>query len=544
MSPSRRVRLSAIVYLFLTFSVAAAAPAGAQFSPFADDALRAADLGTDPLTRSPGLAGMGRLTFVGVDPHHRITLWDFAGNPTGVAEADSSSTLDLRPGAGGASDVSDLLGTSQIRQTFAAHGTEVGYEAWRRQGDMAYGAIGNLGSVQLDRPFSDDVEHRRTLTAPWAMPVLNGVMPFTHSGRTRYALDVQWGQETVDSRFLTIVHNADGDFISHDSDEREEPNVLLPQSFDVRQLGGGASVSHRFSSALTAAARYEGVAVRIHGDDQNKRNDAHTTELRPYNIGEATLIGRIGDAIEWGVDGRGWRSTSEERWAFTISAGQGVTPLSGRGKLLERQEEGSSMRTRALWHAGAFDIGGGLNTNYQKVTTTPPATGDHTSFNYFLNTVFGTSTADSISLADSVVADVSKLHAWDGGIGLAWHLPERRAIAGIEYHRSRDIVDSEIGGQGPRRISWDVRTGLEFGLTSTLEGRAGYQFRWFDRDDFTHGNEYRSHLGTIGIGLRPTHSIWSLDVSYGVSWLRADFGDPAEPRGSRQQFVSQLHWAF
>jgi hypothetical protein len=544
MSPSRRVRLSAIACLFVTFSMAAAAPAGAQFSPFADDALRAADLGTDPLTRSPGLAGMGRLTFVGSDPHHRITLWDFAGNPTGVSEADSSSTLDLRPGAGGASDVNDLLGTSQVRQTFAAHGTEVGYEAWKRQGDLAYGAIGNLGSAQVDRPFSDDVEHRRTLSAPWAMPVLNGVLPFTHSGRTRYALDIQWGEERVDSKYLAIIHNAGGDFISHDSEELDAPNVLLPQSYDVRQIGGGAALSHVFGSALTAAARYEGVAVRIHGDDQGKRNDAHTSELRPYNIGEATLIGHVGSHIDWGVDGRGWRSTSEESWAFTISAGQGVAPLTGRGKLLEREEEGSSMRTRLLWHGGAFDFGGGINTNYQKVTTTPPSVDDRSSFNYFLNTVFATSTADSISLADSVVADVAKLHAWDGGLGLAWHLPGRRGIAGIEYHRSREILDSETGGQGPRPISWDVRTGIEFGMTAALEGRAGYQFRWFDLDDFTHGNEYRSHLGTVGVGLHPPRSIWTLDLSYGVSSVRADFGDPTEPRGTRQQFVSQVHWAF
>ena len=547
MSASRKVRLCAAMSLsIILLSLATVAPSHAQYSPFAADAARSAELSTDPLTRSPGLAGMGRLSLVGEDRHNRITLWDFAGNPTGVALADSTTTIDLRPGAAGGSDVRDLTGGSagRVQEMFSAHGGDLGYELWRRLGGLAYGAIGDLGSLQLDRPYNDDVEHRNNLTAPWAMPVINGVLPFTHSGRTRYALDIHWGQESVDSRYLLIVRNASGDFISLDSDEQKPPNVFVTEIYDVRQIGGGLALSQVIGSWLTAAVGYDGVALRLNGDNPDKRNDAQTHELRPYNIGQASLIGRIGNNFEWGVDGRGWQSNSETNWNFTISAGLGAIPLSGRGKLLERHEEGSSLRTRARWHAGALEIGMGLNTDYRRVNITPPRATDQTSFNYFLNTVFWRQSADSLALADSVIADEAQLRGWEAGGGLALHLPNRRGLIGIEYHRDRRVEQSLITGTGPRRVGWDVRSGLEYRLTTALAARTGYQYRWNDLDDFTRANEYRSHLVTAGLGLTPRGSNWTADLSYGIRWLRADYGDPGEPHGSRQQLVSQVHWAF
>ena len=93
MSPRRRV-LSSALTPGLLFLAALATPAHAQFY---DVARRSLDFSLDAIERSPRLLGMGRMTFVGDDPQTAITLWDFALNPIGVLDADSSSTLELYP---------------------------------------------------------------------------------------------------------------------------------------------------------------------------------------------------------------------------------------------------------------------------------------------------------------------------------------------------------------------------------------------------------------------------------------------------------------
>ncbi|MBI1799953.1 MAG: hypothetical protein HYR73_09760, partial [Candidatus Eisenbacteria bacterium] len=135
--------------LLIVATVGISSSSLAQYSAFALGARQSAGFALDPLGRSPGLAGMGRLTVVGEDPHYRITLWDLAGNPTGVLGADSASTLDVRPGAIGASDVSNPNGSSLERETFSARGSELGFEAWRRQRRIAYGAIGTFGHLNV-----------------------------------------------------------------------------------------------------------------------------------------------------------------------------------------------------------------------------------------------------------------------------------------------------------------------------------------------------------------------------------------------------------
>jgi hypothetical protein len=77
-----------------------------------------------------------------------------------------------------------------------------------------------------------------------------------------------------------------------------------------------------------------------------------------------------------------------------------------------------------------------------------------------------------------------------------------------------------------------------------LTGRLGYGFQSVDLDQLTRNNETVGSTGTLGFSVQPTGSIWSLDVGYAIEWWRADYGDPALPRGSRQQLLSQLRWAF
>ncbi len=545
MGPSRRVRWSASLSIAMVLLIQAA-PSGAQYSPFADDAVRSARLSSESLGRSPKLAAMGRLSIVGDDPYHRLTLWDFAGNPAGVSTADSQTTLDIRPGNSGASDVRGLAGAplGRVRQMLAARGNDLGFELWRRQGTLTYGAIGNVGSMQLDHSYSDDVERRLDVANPAVTSIVGGVMPYTRSGRTRYALSLHWGSETVDTRYLAIVRNAAGEFISLDSALQPSPNIFLPESFDVRKLGAGVAVSQVLASWLTVGAAYDGVKLDIQGDSQEKRSDAQSHEARLVNSGQMSLIGRIGRHIEWGVDGRGWLAHSETDWNFTISAGQGATPLEGRGKLLTRDERAASMRTRAIAHLGSFDLGAELNTDAGKIEIWPPDVRATTTFNHFLNVVYNSIGADSLALPDSVSHDRSAVHAWEAGGGLACHLPGRRGLVGVEYHRSHELDQTDLGGIGPRHDVWDVRGGVEYPWTPALAARAGYQYTYDDQDLFTLGNEEVVHLMTLGVGLAPHAAAWRLDLSYGIRWLRADYGDPGAPHGSRQQLVSQVHWRF
>ncbi|MBI1799262.1 MAG: hypothetical protein HYR73_06210, partial [Candidatus Eisenbacteria bacterium] len=401
-----------------------------------------------------------------------------------------------------------------------------------------------FGHLNVDRPTAEETERRTTFSQPTVRGIINGVMPYTHSGRTRYAVSIHSGHETVDSKYLAISTNAAGEFISLDSELQASPNLFAPENYSVRQLGAGFAVSQELGRALTASLGYDGIHDQIDGDTQDPRNGSQTHESRPYNIGQATLLGRIGPNFQWGADGRAWIATSEASWNFSLSAGQGGTPLAGRGKLLTRDEEGSAMRTRALWKAGVLDFGVVWNTDYQKLTITPPDADDPTSFNLFLNSLYYRKDTDTLALPDSVVNDVSQLHAWEVGGGIAWHVSKGHGLLGLEYHRAQQHAETQNGGDGPKRQLWDVRTGLSWRMTPAFQARTGYQYQSDDRDAFTKGNEYYGHLFTAGMGVGPPHSLWSFDLSYGIRWVRADYGDPTGPHGSRQQLASQIHWAF
>jgi len=547
MSPSRRIRTSAAPSLALVLVLMLALPARglAQSSPFYDDAVRSAGLYAEDLERSPALQGMGRLTLVGEDPHHRLTMWDFARNPTGVGTADSVSTLDVRPGAVGGSDVADVSGSaSAVRQSFAATGAGMGFEGWRRAGRVTYGAIGNLGGLRTDQPYDDNVEHRLNYSGPWVQPVISAAMPYVHSGHTRYSLSLYAGQESVDARYLKIVDNAAGQWINLNSELVNPPNIFLPENYSVRELGGGAAVSQEFGSWLTAAIGYNGIGAEIQGDSPDKRNLSQTHELRPYNIGQATLVGRIGRNFEWAADGKAWKASSEADWNFTISAGQGTAPLNGRGKYETRDEEGSTMHTRVLYHIGRFDVGADVGTNYKKVTVTPPAIYDQTSFNYFLATVYYRPGADSLLLPDSVSHAITQINTLSAGGGIGMRLGGKGGRVGVEYHYVRQAYNTEALGPGPRQVAWDVRTGLEYRLAEAMTGRIGYQYQRNDEDTYTYGNDQLGQLATFGVGLGPQHASWVFDLSYGIQWLSLVDWNPLEPHGSRQMLTSQVHWAF
>ena len=95
MDPNRRVRNGVTLLAFLVASLASATPASAQL---VDDVRRSLGLSPDILARSPRHVGLGGLTLVFPDYHQRIDLWEFAGNPAGMVEADTATSLEFYPG--------------------------------------------------------------------------------------------------------------------------------------------------------------------------------------------------------------------------------------------------------------------------------------------------------------------------------------------------------------------------------------------------------------------------------------------------------------
>jgi hypothetical protein len=542
MSPRRRVLLSAISSIFLI--TALAVPVYAQFY---DAARGSVGFSLDAIERSPRLLGMGGLTFVGDDPHTAITLWDFAASPLGILEADSASTAELYPATSSFSQVHNLpseTGTFE-RQDRAARETRVGYEIWHRtDGRSAYGIAGDIGSLRMDQIYSETVERRSTFVQPTIMPVLTGHMPYVKSSRWLYSARLYYSGETKKNQYRSLTENSQGQYIDQAGQNVAPPEFFTPTDLKVRSTGGGLGVAYDRGRAFKAAVCTDIVRNTIQGRNESARRLAQNDEKRPYRTSQATLVGRVGRNLEWGVDGRDWRSQSDERWSFSISAGVGANPLVGRGELLSREERGQALRTRLRWTRGPFELGAGLATDYRRITISPPDIGDLTSFNHFRNTVAYRLNADSLVLPDSVVFNRSEERTWEAGGGLAVRLPGARGSWGIEFHRLRGLTEQTTSGQGPLRKGWDLRTGIEYRCTQAMTGRVGYVYRWEDQDDFIRQNEYLANTVTLGLGLRPAGARWTFEAGYAIAWQQADYGTLADPRSSRQQLASMVRWAF
>jgi hypothetical protein len=523
---------------------ALAVPVHAQFYDAARGSL---GFSLDAIERSPRLLGMGGMTFVGDDPHTAITLWDFAASPLGVLDADSVNTAEIYPATSSFSGVHKLpsdTGTRE-RQDHAARETRVAYEMWRRAGGKsAYGIVGDLGSLRMDETFSETVERRSTFSQPTIMPVLMGHMPYVKSSRWLYSVRLFYSGETAVNQYRSVSENSEGQYIDQTGQELDPPDFFTATDFKVRSTGGGLGVAYDRGRAFKAAVSMDVVQNSIQGKNEAARRFAQSDEKRPYHTNQATLVGRMGRSLELGVDGRDWRSRSEERWLFSTSAGIGGEPLAGRGKLLERDELGRALRTRLRWKHGPFELGGGLATGYHRIIITPPGVEDLTSFNYFRNTISYRVNADSLVLPDSVLFNRSEERTWEAGAGVAMRLPGERGSWGAEYHRTRGLGEQTRSGQGPLLRGWDLRTGLEYRCTQAMTGRIGYAYRLVDRDDYTRQNEYLSHTMTLGLGLRPAEATWTFEAGYAIEWQQADYGTPAEPRASRQQLASMVRWAF
>jgi len=539
MRPWHRVLTTAFVVGLVTI-VAGAASAGRY-----DEALRTLDFGPDPLARSARLLGMGRLTLLGDDPHNQITLWDFAANPIGIAEDDSTSTFELRPATAAHSEVRDPFSdnTHFERQTMAGNEYRVGYEGWRRPAEgTAYGATGDFGVLRLDQPYGEFSERRSSLSDPNVEAVITGRVPWVlKSPRWRYALRAMVIKETSIDEYRSFVVNPTGEYLDRNGALLDQPEFLIPNQYDVLTMGGGLALGYHAGRVLQAAIGGDYLALDVEGVNDGKRYNAATHERRPVLQSQGSVTGKIGQHLEYGADGRVWSATSSPTWDFSISAGIGQDPMVGRGDLYDRKEFGSLFHSRVRWVQGPFEIGAGMNTTYGRVTVTPPNNSPST-FNDFLNTIYVRPNADSLALPDSVVYNRSDRRAREFSGGIGWHLG--RGMIGVEVHSGRDDLAQTISGNGPLREYTEVRGGLEVGLTRSIQGRLGGLVRTDDLDTFTYGNKYKGNGMTLGLGIHPTRSSWGFDVGYQAFWYRISDGDPTQQRGSRQQFLSQLRWAL
>lgn len=523
-----------------------AIPAAAQQY---EASLRSLDYFPDPLARSPRLLGMGRLTLAD-DLHNHINLWDFAGNPTGIADAESLTAFEYRPGTRSSTALRDLPGTPPLRerQQLAARQMRHGIEAWKRApGATAYGLIGEVATLQWDRPYSGSVEERGKFIVPALTGAVNGRLPWVRSTRFDYALRVGYSRESYDDLYFDFLQLPQGEYIGKPSAVVSPPDVFAPIHATVSNLGGGVAISMRVASGIKAAIGYDRTRAVVRSTNQGLRSSSRIDERRPFDIGQASVVGRVGQHLEFGANGRAWRSGSEEFFFWSVSAGPTQEPLVGQGKRLDRKEEGTSLQTRARWVDGPLEIGAGFSTTFRRGMVTPwyPANAQEPpGFNNFVDQVGFRQGADTLMLPARIRSSRVEERGYQIVGGGSWRLPERRGSLGAEVHRWHLRADQPTVGAGPEPTGWDVRAGGEYRCNAAFLARAGWSYGLSDRDHLTADNTYRHATATTGFGYQPVGSRWSVDLGYAFEWLNPDFPDPVRSRETRQRLALQTRWPF
>jgi hypothetical protein len=506
-------------------------------------ALRTLDLNTEQLSRSARLLGMGGLTLVVPDHNLTYSLWDMSRIPVALTEDDTTSTLDIDPGTDALSSVS-AISNGRERQNLAARraGSEVEAVYRSRESGGGFGLVGDLSNLRYDQPVTTGAELRQGVVRPTGTMILNGVVPRFFHRHLRWGAHLRFLNETVDRQYREIVSNAAGEYIDLGGGELPPPGEFVITSVDVNTTAYGVSTSYALGKHTHIALGIEHESDRFKGTNELPRSSWETDETRPAWNGQAAIVGAFGHTFEWGVNGIGRQSKSEADWRFTASAGVGAEPLTGRGNMLTRDEKSSEMQARARWTPGRASFSGEMHTAASKVLTDPPNPNDDTSLNRFIYTAFFRPNADTLTLPDSIVHGEAHRNAWGWSGGTSYRFS--RTTVGAEFHWSRDVSSTEQLGSGPRRIDWDVRTGLEHPFGTVMTGRLGYQYRSVDEDDHTAGNEFIANAVSIGLGYAPPGSSWTLESGYRIEFRSQDFTDPADERQSRQNLGIEILWKF
>lgn len=546
MGRSHGVPKTAIVIVACLGALAAALPSAAQ--PH-EPALRSLGYAPDPLERSPRLLGMGRLTLAD-DLHNRITLWDFAGNPTGIAEAESVTTFEYRPVLRNSAVLHDIPATSPVRerQQLGAKQLRHGIEAWRRApGAPAYGVVAEVATLQVDRAFGAAIERRGKFLVPAIGSAVNGRVPWIKSDRFDYGVRLEYRREFLDDNYFEFLRLPQGEYLGQESAIVPPPDLFTPDRVETSSLRGGIAFSMRVTKDIKASVGYDRASVKARSTQIGLRSTSRVNEDRPFNIGQASLLGRLGTRLEWGLDGRAWRSSSEEFFFWTISAGPTQGPLSGTGKRLDREEKGTSLRTRARWVSGALELGAGFGTGFRQAVVIPwyaTRPGDHAGFNDFLGEIGNRVGADTLMLPERVAHSEISERSFELSGGAMWHLPGGRGVVGTEGHLRRGSREQAAIPRGPEPSGWDVRAGAEYRWNAAFLVRAGGSFGIDDADDLTVDNADRRAIATVGFGHQPVGSRWAIDLAYAYEWVRPDFADPARTRGRHEHLAGQMRWQF
>lgn len=503
----------------------------------------------DPVAKSPRLLAMGRLQLVD-GLHNHLSLWDFAGNPTGIAEAESLSTLEYRPTIASGSVFGDIPPGSPLyeRQELGSHRADNSIETWRRApGATAYGLVADYSKLQTDLPFDAVSETRDVYKVPVIGGAVNGRVPWIHSTRFDYALRGQFGNTVQDHGYYAIFHLPQGDYLGKPTAVVEPPDLFTPNKDEITNLNYGIAFSARVTKDIKAAIGYDRLLRKWRSSLDGLRSTSKVEEDRPFNTGQATLVGRLGRSLEWAADGRAWHCASEQSFFWTVSAGQSIAPLAGSGKVLDRDSKGTSLRTQARWTSGDFVLGAGFGTSFQREIITPwypTASGEQAGFNNFLDQVGARSGADTLLLPPRVTASQVEERSIDFLGGGNWQLPGRRGVVGIEFERRHTKIDQAGFPTGPKPTRWDVRAGGEYLVSPSFRARAGWSYGVHDQDDLTADDAYRSTVLTAGLGIQPAGARWSADLGFAFESLGADYVDATNTRGGERTIALQLRWPF
>ncbi len=544
MSALRGLRLSALCHIILG-SLCLAAPSLAQVA--VDPISARAPFSTDPnpLWRVPALLGMGKLTLA-EDQNNHLELWDFARNPVGIYEADSTTTIQIRPGTATTTSeqVMPIGGTPQIHELVDDRYALLGYEVWRRTSNKnAYGFYGDLTATRDAQPYSADQAVSYRVNDPGGTLALNGTLPYLGKDKMKYAVRGTYVKAKSEEVYSLLAINPVGVYLEKGGNRVAPPDQLSPVESKNTYLGGGAAFSYRFGRPLTLALGGDYLQEKMDGSNTGERHQLGTTEQRPYGIGQATVLGQIGPHLEYIADARTWQAADEARFDYSLSAGISTLPLYGRGLMYERFEEGSQLRSRLRWVQGAFDLGAQLNTWYQRVRIGAPDPGDLTSYNHFLGEIAFRPGADSLVIPDSIRTNQTDVRNFDYALGGTW-TAKKGARLGLEYHWKRSREDQTTSGPGPNLQGWDIRTGLEYPCAPLMRARAGYIFQRWDADTDTQQNEYVTHTVTAGFGIGPARGHWGVEAGYAYEWGGPDYGEPYRLRGHQQQAALQLRWTL
>ena len=543
MDPKRWVR-SFVGILAVCSAIVAAAPAHAQFY---DDTRRSLDLGPDPLARSPRMVGMGGLSLALEDVHHRYDVWEFSANPAALMQSDTVSSFELYPGTTARNTLHDepVGGSTRERQDFALREFRTGYEGWRRSKEGAsFGVTGDFNRLRTDTPQATNAELRSQFSMPRTSLVISGRMPFIMPQRLSYGLMFTHRYEARADETHGLFSNAVGDYIDKNGVTLSPIQALDPSHYGIRSVGVRFGVLLRATPWLKVGGAYDYLGHSIEGRNDAVRNTSEIREQRPYGTYTASAAGHfaglkfVGDASRWST------GKTDQTWVVSYSTGTGQPPIAGRGLFQRRDETGGEVRGRVSYTVNAVTLSAGGGSYHRDVTTTAPAANDLTSFNHFLNVLSARSSADSLSLPDSLLSNASKEQGTEFGFGGAYKLPWRAAVLGAEYHTANSTLDQLIAGQGPQRQATDIRMGLEVPMNDRLQLRGGYDHRKIDNDKHLSQDEFVSNAVTSGFGYTPHASSWRFDFGYQVRWGRADFGDPTRVRTSEQTGLCRVRWVF